>query len=115
MKCPVPEDLPVRQVYGIAFSNDGRILLRIEDGKYKLTGGRPESGESFEETLLREYVEELNVNLVEAHYLGYLLVEEDGNKYAQVRMIARIKDILENHIDIATEKSMEESLLSQIG
>ncbi len=103
-KCPVPEDIPVRQVYGIAFSNDGRILLRIEDGKYKLTGGRSESGETFEETLLREYVEELNVNLVEAHYLGYLLVEEDGNKYAQVRMIARIKDILENHIEIATGK-----------
>ncbi len=111
MKCPVPEDLPVRQVYGIAFSNDGRILLRIEDGKYKLTGGRPENGETFEETLLREYVEELNVNLVEAHYLGYLLVEEDGNKYAQVRMIARIKDILENHIDIATGKEYGRKLV----
>ena len=112
MKCPVPEDLSVRQVYGIAFSNDGRILLRIEDGKYKLTGGRPESGETFEETLLREYVEELNVNLVEAHYLGYLLVEEDGNKYAQVRMIARIKDILENHIDIVTGKEYGRKLVA---
>ncbi len=101
---PVPENLLVRQVYGIAFSNDGRILLRIEDGKYKLTGGRPESGETFEETLLREYVEELNVILTDAYYLGYLLVDDDGSKYAQVRMIARIKDILENHIDPDTGK-----------
>ncbi len=111
MKCPVPEDLPVRQVYGIAFSNDGRILLRIEDGKYKLTGGRPENGETFEETLLREYVEELNVKLTDAHYFGYMLIDEDGNKYAQVRMIARIKDILENHIDIATGKEYGRKLV----
>ena len=32
---PVPEGLKVRQVYGVVFSNDGRVLLRIEDGKYK--------------------------------------------------------------------------------
>ncbi len=51
------------------------------------------------------------MNLVEAHYLGYLLVEEDGNKYAQVRMIARIKDILENHIDIATGKEYGRKLV----
>ena len=104
---PVPEGLKVRQVYGVVFSNDGRVLLRIEDGKYKLTGGKPEAGESFEETLRREYVEELNVELSDIHYLGYLLVQEDGDKYAQVRMIARIKDIGKKQIDPATGKTYE--------
>ena len=46
----MPDDLPVRQVYGIAFAQDGRVFLRIDKGRYKLTGGRPENGESFEET-----------------------------------------------------------------
>ena len=109
---PVPEGSKVRQVYGVVFSNDGRVLLRIEDGKYKLTGGKPESGESFEETLRREYVEELNVELSDIHYLGYLLVEENGDKYAQVRMIARIKDIHENHMDPATGKMYGRELVA---
>ena len=108
----VPEHLQVRQIYGIVFSNDGRILLRIEDGKYKLTGGKPEPGESFEETLQREYIEELNTQIEDIHYLGYLLVEEDHMRYAQVRMIARVKDIKENHIDPATGKMYGRKLVS---
>lgn len=95
-------DLKVRQVYGIAFTEDGRIILRIENNKYKLTGGKPEENESYEETLKREYMEELNVELDACHYLGYLLVEENNDKYAQVRMIAKIKSINENHVDPAT-------------
>ena len=100
----VPSDIKVRQVYGIVFSNDFKVLLRIEDNEYKLTGGKPENNESYEETLKREYIEELNVELDECYYLGYLLVEENNEKYAQVRMIAKIKNINENHIDIATGK-----------
>lgn len=39
--CAVPHNLKIEQVYGVVFSDDKRILLRVEDGKYKLTGGRP--------------------------------------------------------------------------
>ena len=102
IKNKVPDKLIVKQVYGIVFSDDGRILLRIEDNKYKLTGDKPENNETFEETLIREYIEELNVELDACHYLGYLLVEENNDKYAQVRMIAKIKSINENHVDPAT-------------
>jgi len=98
----VPTDLKVRQVYGIAFTEDGRIILRIENNKYNLTGGKPEENESYEETLKREYIEELNVELDKCYYLGYLLVEDNNEKYAQVRMIAKIKSINENHGDPAT-------------
>ena len=95
----MPEGLPVRQVYGIAFSKDGRIFLRIDNGRYKLTGGRPEGAESFEETLQREYLEEANIELENIHYLGYLTVEDGQSRYAQVRMIAKIRLIHENRID----------------
>ncbi len=87
-----PTGLDIRQVYGIVFSNDGNILLRIDDDQYKLTGGKPEKYEyRFEETLKREYLEELNVEIENIYYLGYLLVEENNQKYAQVRMIAKMK------------------------
>lgn len=98
----VPLNLMVRQVYGIVFDNDFKVLLRVENEKYKLAGGKPEEDETFEETLKREYIEEVNVELEECYYLGYLLVEENDSKYAQVRMIAKIKNINENHIDPAT-------------
>ena len=71
IKNKVPDKLIVKQVYGIVFSDDGRILLRIEDNKYKLTGGKPENNETFEETLKREYIEEINVELEECYYLGF--------------------------------------------
>ena len=101
----VPDDLNVKQVYGIVFSDDNRILLRIEDGAYKLTGGKPEDGETYEQTLIREYLEEVNVELENCRYLGYLLVNDDnGEQYAQVRMIAKIKRIGEARPDVDNGK-----------
>lgn len=94
IKSDVPKQLEVRQVYGIVFSDEGKILLRIDDNKYKLTGGHPEKKDScFEETIKREFMEEINIELEEIYYLGYLLVEENSEQYAQVRMIAKIKKI----------------------
>lgn len=103
-KSIVPEDLEVKQVYGFAFDNNKKSLLRIEDNKYKLTGGKPENNETYEETLKREYIEELNVELENIQFLGYLLVEENNEKYAQVRMIAKIKKMNEIKVDPATNK-----------
>ncbi len=103
----VPKNLIVKQVYGISFSDDGNILLRVEDNKYKLTGGKPEKyDKNFEETLKREYMEELNIEIKDIYYLGYLLVEEENHeKYAQVRMIARIKNIKEIKPDLDNGKT----------
>ena len=110
-KEPLPKDLKYTQVYAIAFTDDSRILLRIEHNKYQLTGGKPEVNESYEETLKREYIEEANTYVDDCHYLGYLLVEEDNKKYAQVRFIAKIKNIKENHIDPATGEMYERKLV----
>ena len=38
----VPANIKIRQVYGLVFTKDGRMLMRIEDGKYSLAGGTPE-------------------------------------------------------------------------
>lgn len=100
-----PNNLKIRQVYGIIFSQDGKVLLRMEENKYKLTGGKPEKEETFEETLKRECFEEINIEIEEVYYLGYLLVEEEKVlPYAQVRMIAKIKNIGESRPDLENGK-----------
>lgn len=94
IKTDVPKELEVRQVYGVVFSDNGKVLLRVDNNKYKLTGGHPDKNDQgFEDTLKREFIEELNVEVKDIHYLGYLLVEENHEKYVQVRMIAKIKEI----------------------
>ena len=114
IKNTVPTDLKVRQVYGIVFTDDKRILLRIDDSKYELTGGRPEENEIYEETLKREYIEEINVDLCDIHYLGYLLVNDDNSLYAQVRMIAKIKKINELRPDKDNGKVYKRKLVSPL-
>jgi len=105
IKDEVPSNLIVKQVYGIVFSNDKRIILQVDDNKYNLTGGKPLTNETYEETLKREYIEELNIEVDNLYYLGYLLVEEKNIKpYAQVRMIGKIKNINENRPDIDNGK-----------
>ena len=92
----VPRGMSVSQVYGICFTRDGRVLLRIEGEKYKLTGGKPENGDDDRaETLMREFAEEANTVIGNPVMVGYQLVdEEDGTeKYAQVRMTALIESI----------------------
>lgn len=92
----IPANLKVNQVYGLIFSSDGRMLLRIEDNKYKLAGGRPEEYDAdMEATLKRELLEEVNVVIGTAYMVGYQLVDEENGSipYAQVRMAAVIENI----------------------
>lgn len=103
----VPKNIEVKQVYAVIFLDDGRILLRVEDEKYKLTGGKPEStDENYIETIKRECFEELNIELYDIYYLGYQLVTEKELKkpYAQVRMIGKLKSIGKNRKDLDTGK-----------
>lgn len=110
----VPEDISIRQVYGIVFSSDGKVVLRVDSNKYKLTGGKPEEKDAnLEETLKREYIEELNIEIEEVYYLGYLLVEENNEKYAQVRMIAKVNKIGDNRPDMDNGKIYKRFMANQ--
>lgn len=95
-KGSVPVEMEVRQVYGIFFDRQGRVLLRIEKGKYKLTGGRPEQNDpDYYATLKRELLEEANCTVGLLRMVGYQKVdEEDGTPaYAQIRMTGIIEEI----------------------
>lgn len=110
----VPIGVQIKQVYGIVFDHQGMVLLRVDNEVYKLTGGKPEETDSdFEDTLKREYLEELNVELEDVHYLGYLKVIEDDKVYAQVRMIGKIKHIGELRADTDSGKVYKRFMAKQ--
>lgn len=96
-----PESLKVKQVYAVAFSNDGRVLLKVNKlankVDYNLIGGKPEVfDQDREATLRREYIEEVNTTLQKNVYmLGYQEVNEGNGVpvYAQIRMVAMIDKI----------------------
>ena len=97
----VPENLENKQVYGIVFSKDARVLLRAEETEngliYSMGGGTPEKFDTDRTmTLRREMIEELNTTLEETVLMvGYQEVHEPSGipAYAQVRMTAMIKEI----------------------
>ena len=97
---PVPEGMEIRQVYGILFSEDGRVLLKVEDknGKtvYSMAGGHPEAFDAdMAATLVREVDEEINSTISEPVYVGYQEVDEERGAplYAQIRMTALIREL----------------------
>lgn len=96
----VPQNLKVKQVYGIIFTPDGRTMLRIEGSRqkpvYSLAGGTPEGFDAdIEATLRRELIEEVNTTIFNPLMVGYQFVDEHNGKppYAQVRMVAIINKI----------------------
>lgn len=102
----VPQEMEIRQVYGIIFNRDGRILLRsyVEKGKrkYNFAGGTPESFDrDIEDTLRRELLEEINTTIRKPLLVGYQEINEENGKpiYAQVRMCSIIEAIGEKKPD----------------
>lgn len=97
----VPPHLKTKQVYGLVFTDDGRMLVRIEEKKGKkvftLAGGTPETfDENRIATLRREMIEEVNTTLKsKVVMVGYQEIDEENGKppYAQVRMTALIDKI----------------------
>lgn len=94
--CAEPVDMPVRNVSVFAFDRIGRIALWRYGGRYGLPGGRvePDDGGSWSNTACREAREEISIELNDVRYLGYQAVHRDGERFAQVRMAARIGVVL---------------------
>jgi len=97
-----PPELKITQVYGLLFTDCGRLLLFIaQSGNYSLPGGTPEAYDNnIEDTLRREVFEEVNIEIQEPVIVGYQTV--DGENFAQVRMTAMIKEIKPPQPDPAT-------------
>jgi 8-oxo-dGTP pyrophosphatase MutT (NUDIX family) len=76
----------MKEIDKIAFIEiqKGKILSTKSKGKtkYYIPGGKRESGESDEQTLIREIAEELSVSIIPntAEYIGTFSAQSDGEK-----------------------------------
>lgn len=82
------------QALGICVTADRRIVLVTWNGEdWTLPGGAPEPGETLEQALAREVLEEACARVVSSSYIGCQRVEEfdgDGVAYYQTRFWARV-------------------------
>lgn len=106
----VPPGIAVKQVHGLIFTRDGRLLLRRDGEHYSLAGGKPEPDDGgLEGTLRKELLEEVNIEIEPPVLIGYQLVDEQNGShpYAQVRMAAFLKNVGPSRPDPATGRTYE--------
>ncbi len=80
---------PIRQCYGIIFNDKNEILIgrRVGSKSWTIPGGTPEGNETCLETLKRELIEEVDVEVVEAKELGVQKAFEPGHEEEAVYQV----------------------------
>ncbi len=83
----------VNQHYGVCFFGDKIVVgWHPKQNRWDLLGGKIESGESFEDTLIREVQEESNMRVLRHQPLGYQKVtREDGSFVYQLRSVCIVE------------------------
>ena len=81
------------QVSGYIFNKKNELLIVKSEDTWTIPGGHPEIFEYTIGTLIREVMEEACVSINKIKYLGAVEVIEYGDKYYQLRYIARVKKV----------------------
>ena len=83
------------QVSAYVFNEQGQMLIvkNEKEDTWTIPGGHPELGETKEETLNREMMEEACCTLKDVNYLGAVHVVEKDRKYYQIRYTAHVDEI----------------------
>ena len=91
----------IKQVYGVCFYQDKMVI--VYDGKSKtwgLVGGGPEEGESVEDTLKREILEESNMQLIRWRPIGVQEVTDPkGNMHYELRVACKVRPNVDSEQD----------------
>jgi 8-oxo-dGTP pyrophosphatase MutT (NUDIX family) len=93
----IPNGIAISQVTGYCVDDVGRILIVKNKRGWGFPGGHPEPGESPEDTLRREVIEEANVSLKKPEIIGYMEVRDpqngsvEGTHYVQLKYLAEIE------------------------
>lgn len=109
---------PITQVYGICFNDEGQILIARSSAtaSWQIPGGHPENNEKINQTLQRELIEEVDIEVEKIKLLGVQKVEvvdyPDKTHY-QVRCICKIKKLNPQTIDPANGSIWERKFVDQ--
>jgi len=96
-----PRDINISQVLGFCLNKNKKILIIKNQRGWNFPGGHPKKGESPEETLRREIMEEANVTIKNPRLIGYMEVQDqqnqsvEGKHYIQLRYLAEIDKIFD--------------------
>ena len=94
---------PITQVYGICFDSNGCIcIMRTPGYEWNIPGGTPLIGEEPVQTLNREFIEEVNLELGISEMIGYFQVIEPDRTFYQLRYATLLTKILPQAPDPAT-------------
>ncbi len=97
---------PFTQCYGVCFNDKGEILVqrKDKDHDWSLPGGTVEEGETAEETLRREFVEEVDVTLKNIKLLGgqkvvfvngeNIITKKGSNNFYQLRYYCEVDELM---------------------
>jgi ADP-ribose pyrophosphatase YjhB (NUDIX family) len=98
----------INQVYAVIFNSKGEILIcrKDKESDWHLPGGSVENDEHLKETLVREVIEEVDIEISNITNLGVQKVEfpKNPNKressiFYQARLLAKVKNILPQTAD----------------
>jgi hypothetical protein len=82
------------QAYGVCFYEDKLVIgFGGKKRNWGLVGGTIEKGESFEETLKREIIEESNMEVLKFHPIGYQEVFHGDSYKIQLRYVCKVSPI----------------------
>jgi len=101
---------PITQVYAVVFNNSGKILICRKNGigNWQIPGGSPEEGETIKDTLKRELMEEVDVEVTDIRVLGgQKVVSTSGYVFYQLRCVARVEKLLPQTLDPADNVDWE--------
>lgn len=94
-----PKNKSISQVTGFCVNKAKETLIIKNKRGWGFPGGHPESGETPEETLMREIFEEAAVTIKNPRLIGYMEVTDpqncsiEGTRYLQLRYLAEIEEV----------------------
>lgn len=103
---------PITQVYGVCFNDKEQILIarRVGRENWAIPGGHPEKNETIEETLKREFIEEVDVKIKNIRLLGVQKVYPENKPkeyFYQVRCICEVDEMLPQTPDLDNGENWE--------